>query len=246
MALEIVYYTDPLCCWSWAFEPQWRKLRYEFRDLILWRYCMGGLIPDWKHYNDAVNSISRPSQMGPLWYEARQISGMPIYDKLWSEDPPGSSFPSCVAVKCAALQSRQAEEDYLRLLREAAMLEGKNIAKREVLLDIATSLEARNSVDFDSNRFERDLLSKKGNELFKEDLKEVRYNNVHRFPALTISNNGKGVIIVGFRPYKALVEALKVVQHSIQPLVQDQDKRKEEYMALWKSATERELEELVD
>ena len=22
----VTYYTDPLCCWSWAFEPHWRKL----------------------------------------------------------------------------------------------------------------------------------------------------------------------------------------------------------------------------
>ena len=27
VSLSIEYYTDPLCCWSWAFEPQWRRLR---------------------------------------------------------------------------------------------------------------------------------------------------------------------------------------------------------------------------
>src|SRR5690242_21305745 len=29
--LEVIYYTDPLCCWSWAFEPQWRRFLYEDR-----------------------------------------------------------------------------------------------------------------------------------------------------------------------------------------------------------------------
>jgi len=62
--VEIVYYTDPLCCWSWAFEPQWRRLQYKLRDKLSVRYCMGGLIADWKNFNDEVNSINRPAQMG--------------------------------------------------------------------------------------------------------------------------------------------------------------------------------------
>ena len=53
--LEIIYYTDPLCCWSWAFEPQWRRLLFELKDKISYRYCMGGLLPRWKNYNDSVN-----------------------------------------------------------------------------------------------------------------------------------------------------------------------------------------------
>ena len=45
--VEITFYTDPLCCWSWAFEPQWRRLQYEFQDRIIYRYVMSGLLPGW-------------------------------------------------------------------------------------------------------------------------------------------------------------------------------------------------------
>jgi hypothetical protein len=31
----IEYFTDPLCSWSWAFEAQWRRLRYECAGLAL-------------------------------------------------------------------------------------------------------------------------------------------------------------------------------------------------------------------
>src|SRR3954471_8227222 len=76
--LEIIYYTDPLCCWSWAIEPQLRKLQFEFTGKLKWRICMGGLLPGWKNYHDEINSVTRPIQMGPVWMHAQQISGMPM------------------------------------------------------------------------------------------------------------------------------------------------------------------------
>src|SRR5215217_1274269 len=114
--VAIVYYTDPLCCWSWGFEPQWRKLRYQFQGRLKWRYYMSGLLPEWNRYTDSLNSVSRPAQMGPIWMEAAHISGMPIENRIWIENPPSSSYLACVAVKCAALQSPALEEMYLRLL----------------------------------------------------------------------------------------------------------------------------------
>src|SRR5215217_1540336 len=61
--ISITYYTDPLCCWSWVFEPVWQQLQTEFIKQFTWRYCMGGLLPGWKNYYDSVNSVSRPVQM---------------------------------------------------------------------------------------------------------------------------------------------------------------------------------------
>src|SRR5215217_1789774 len=94
--VEIQSFTDPLCCWSWALEPQWRRLRYEYRDQVRWRYRMGGLIPNWNSYTDPMNIVSKPIQMGPVWLEAKYKSGMPLQDKIWFQDPPASSFPACI------------------------------------------------------------------------------------------------------------------------------------------------------
>src|SRR5437868_2342868 len=103
--IQITYYTDPLCCWSWAMEPHWRMFAYQFRDSISWRYCMSGLIPTWNNYVDEVNAVSRPAQLGPVWFQAGKISGMPVNGKMWHDTQPRSSFPACIAVKCAFLQS---------------------------------------------------------------------------------------------------------------------------------------------
>jgi protein-disulfide isomerase-like protein with CxxC motif len=106
--LEIVYYTDPLCCWSWAFEPHWRRLRAEFGAALDCRYRMAGMIADWGSYSDPLNSVSRPLQMGPIWREAQHLAGVAVDDRIWALDPPASSYPACLAVKAAELQSADA------------------------------------------------------------------------------------------------------------------------------------------
>lgn len=220
--VEIVYYTDPLCCWSWALEPHFRRLCESFGDQIHWRYCMGGLIADWNSYSDPMNSVSRPIQMGPVWMEARHISGVPIHERIWLDDPPASSYPACIAVKCALLQSASAGEAYLRSLREAVMVKGRNIAKREILIEVAGELAATPPKVLDLDQFVHDLETNAGVAAFREDLHKVHYHRIGRFPTLTLSKpKGPGVIIVGYRPYQALLTALKQVAPDIQPVQND-------------------------
>lgn len=241
-SIQITYYSDPLCCWSWAFEPQWRKLRFDFRGKIKWRYRMGGMLSGWDSFDDPMNSVSRPLQMGPVWLEAKHISGMPMEDKIWYNDPPASSYPACAAVKCAGLQSPEAEEWYLRRTREAIMIHGKNIARQEVLLEVAETLAAHKPQLFNSGQFRKDLGGGAGNEAFRQDLQEVRYHGIGRYPTLTIQKPGAaGVIITGYRPYEVLLEAVKQVEPELQPTQQDPDP--EAFQAYWGALTERELKE---
>jgi predicted DsbA family dithiol-disulfide isomerase len=202
--IEVVCYTDPLCCWSWAAEPNWVRLRNQFAEQIKWKYVMGGLLPNWKRYNDTVDSVSRPVQMGPVWMHASQVSGVPIKYELWHKDPPSSSYPACIAVKCAMLQSDYAAELYLNYVREAVMNKGLNIAKPEVLLLLAKTLAA-NEGNFDYNRFEDDWGKGEGCYSFVEDLKQTRLLGINRFPTLTISTSAsQTLIIVGYKSYSSI------------------------------------------
>jgi predicted DsbA family dithiol-disulfide isomerase len=40
MTVELRYYTEPACEWSWATEPQLRRLIWEFGDSISPRWVM--------------------------------------------------------------------------------------------------------------------------------------------------------------------------------------------------------------
>ena len=205
--ISITYYTDPLCCWSWVFEPEWKKILADFNHVIIWRYCMGGLLPAWNNYHDAINSISRPLQMGPMWMHAAELTAVYIQHDIWAKDPPSSSYPACVAVKCAALQSADAGEKYLFLLREACMTKGKNIAKQDVLFETASLLE--NEFQFDMDLFKQNFFGVEGREAFRKDLQEVKYYGINRFPSLVIKNqSGNAKLLTGYNTYETVAEIL--------------------------------------
>jgi len=234
--VEIVYYTDPLCSWSWAFEPHWRRLRYEFADQISRRMVMGGLIANWQQFADPLNDISRPAQMGPAWLQVEQISGMPVAAGIWSVDPPASSYPACIAVKAAEQQGQTIGAMYLRRLREAVMLEQRNIARSEVLPALAEELSAH----LDFAQFQHDLNSAPVLEAFREDLKDARYRDIGRFPTLIMRHaTGPAVIVVGYRPYPALRAALAQIAPDLAPtqLVSDLTA----YVAFWQRVTAGEI-----
>ncbi|MEX2593813.1 MAG: DsbA family protein [Anditalea sp.] len=210
--VAIVCFTDPLCCWSWGLQPQLQRLVKEFPDLISIDYCMGGLIPDWTEFSDPLNSIHKPAQMGPMWMQASHLTGRNIDDLIWIEDPPSSSFPACIAVKTAQLQSQEAGSHMLLRLSEAVMENRKNIAKTEVIAEVAEDLANVQPALLDMDRFKKEYNGDLSRESFRQDLKKVKLNNIGRFPTLTINKGSEtGIMITGYRPYEALLAAVKQV-----------------------------------
>ena len=208
-SIDVVYFTDPLCCWSWVFEPEWQKLLTTFKHTIRWRYCMGGLLPDWNNYYDAANSISKPLQMGPMWMHAAELTGITLRDDIWAKDPPASSYPACIAVKTAALQSIEAGNKYLYLLRKACMQDAQNIARLEVLINIAEMMSDDKNLVFDIDLFKQHLRENKGKEAFRKDLQEVRYFGINRFPSIVIKNNfNHARLISGYYPFETIAQLI--------------------------------------
>lgn len=207
--INIIYYTDPLCCWSWAFERHWRRFLKEWKGKVAWQYCMGGLLPDWKNYNDAINSVTRPAQMGPVWMHAGKVANVTINHRIWMDDPPASSYPACIAVKCAELQSKVAGDRYLAFLRQACMLQGLNIAKKEVLIKVATDMVTEFPGLMDIARFKKDITDARGLEAFRKDLQQAQYHRINRFPSLVIRKDEQpAVLLTGYIPYEVLENTL--------------------------------------
>ncbi|MGB7786308.1 MAG: DsbA family protein [Salinimicrobium sp.] len=236
---EIEYFTDPLCCWSWAMEPQMRKLRYLMKGRLQINYVMGGLLRDWQHFSDGMNNINRPSQFGPLWMEAKQRSGQPIEESIWIDDPVDTSYPACLAVKAAGQQSAIAEEAMLRKLREAVMIKKINIGEVDVLLKIAKELEQKKILDFE--KFQKSLFSEEASALFKKDLELSKIRGVSRFPTMLISFGGRTLQITGYRPFEVLLDTFKLLDPGLE-LPQKIDEN--DYINSWASLTARELEEI--
>lgn len=145
--------------------------------------------------------------MGPVWMHASAVGGAEIDSKLWFKDPPASSYPSCIAVKAVELQSAPLSESYLRQLREACMLQGINIAKKNELVRLAAQL-GKQSAAFDLDVFIDDLVNGRAREAFRNDLHEISARGITRFPTLIIRNENGSWITTGFRPYHVLYDLI--------------------------------------
>lgn len=208
----VTYYTDPLCCWSWGFEKTWKKMLADFSGRIVVRYIMGVMIKDWASFNDAYNCVSNPIQMGPLWMQAAQVTHTPIDHLIWHKDPPSSSYPACLAVKTVFLQSQEAGANYFSKVQEAVMTRLMNISKDSVLLELAKELSVEMNDVFDLKKFEKDWATGRAKTSLDRDRQQAMLNKIGRYPTITITNDtGKGIMMVGYRPYEVLLEGLKVM-----------------------------------
>lgn len=197
--VKIIYYTDPICSSCWGIEPQLRKLKLEYGDYFEIDYRMGGLLPDWS-YNSG--GISKPSDVAHHWDEASLHYEMPIDGNVWLEDPLDSSYPSCIAMKAAQIQSKEKAVKFMRMLREKLYLEKKNIAKWENIAEAAKI--ANLDVEKLKKDYEGDAVK-----LFRDDLNLAKNLSVRGFPTLFFADeNNNQLTVYGSKPYSSYENAL--------------------------------------
>lgn len=148
---DVVYFTDPLCPWSWAAEPALRRLETEFPEGLDVTYVMVGMARE----VDAEHLLAET-------LDAVESSGMAADPRVWIQAPPRSSYPACLAVKAAAEQGL--DGPYLRRLRLGLMTGRERIDSAETLV-----AAARDVAGLDLPRFEIDLRSNAIVEAFAAD-----------------------------------------------------------------------------
>src|SRR5512132_2400554 len=119
MPVEVRYYTDPACPWSWGSEPKLRRLMWEFGDGLRFTWVMGGLARSYESGDYWRQTIE--------WLDVAAESGMPLDARVWSQNPIASTYPACQALKAAAEQGSDAAYRYLRRLHEGLMTERKKL-----------------------------------------------------------------------------------------------------------------------
>lgn len=231
--IKIIYFTDPICSSCWGIEPQLRKLKLEYGQVIEFEYRMGGLLPDWS-YNSG--GISKPADVAKHWDEVSIYYDMPIDGDIWLEDPLSSSFPPSIAFKAAEIQHKEKAINFLRELRELVFLKKKNITRWENLEESAIK------VNLNAAQLKEDIQGK-ATELFEKDLELAKNLSVRGFPTLYFSHNSEiQEKVYGAKPYSVMESAiLKLV-----PLASkvNYDKHWESLFRLFPTLTSREFAEL--
>ena len=184
--VEVSYYTDPACPWSWALEPTLRKLIIEFGESLDIDYVMCGMA---REFGDAEHLVGDG-------LEAADSSGMPVDVRLWLNGAPRSSFPACIAVKAAAEQG--SPDAYLRRLREGFQCRRRKLDSTDALVQAA-----RESPGLDLGRFEIALSSHGTLEAFGGDIERCKQGEDRlTLPSLRFGEE----LVVGFTSYEELRE----------------------------------------
>ena len=173
--------TDPYCPWSWAAEPQLRRLSVEFGDSLAYTFVIVGL--------HRQIQAAEANALALACLDAAAESGMPVDPRVFLRDPPSSTHPAGLAVAAVAEQGDPGP--FIRRLREAIMLEGRRMDTAAALLDAA-----RESGGLDLERLRVDFGSNAIVERFGADIERGRGV---RTPAFAF---GGGDPVEGYGPYE--------------------------------------------
>lgn len=173
MSVEVRYFSDPACTWSWAAEPALRRIIFEFEGELDFVWAMGGLARRFgSAYRDSEAAIGTgPDCFADLmshWLNVAGRTGMPCDPRLWTESPLSGTFPACIAVEAAAEQGWEAAYRYLRRLREGIICGRRKLDERTALIAEA------GPAGLDVERFTAAMSSEEPVEAFAAHMEEAR------------------------------------------------------------------------
>lgn len=136
--IELVLYHDVLCGWSWLADQRLRLLQEELGPVFHLEYR-----PFAAKFDDRLPTRTERMSEASNWRKvAREPEGKGIVPDLWrSTDPPRSSLPPLIALEAArVVGGRSGKERLLLAMRRAAFYHGINIARDDVILELAENV----------------------------------------------------------------------------------------------------------
>ena len=189
--IRIVFYTDPICIWSWAFEPHWMRLVESIGGQVQFNIKMGGLV-----YPEAqlVHSPFRSSKEAIIFCEqVVHQTGVEYAPTLWLTNDVQSSYPSCIAFNSVVEEGFESQIRFLRRLRQEYHIFGRNFMIEKDFHDLIKDLR------IDLRKFQSFWQSGKAYNEFLVSLASNNAQGIHSFP--TISAHTKGKTPVFFHGY---------------------------------------------
>ncbi len=133
-ALELTLYHDVLCSWCYVADARLDQLRDEYGPMVRWRFRPYPLRPE----NQLPDKKQRAVLARHFRRVAREQEGKGVKADLWTgQDPPSSSLPPLIALEAALAQGPLMQRALLKALRRKAFVEGLNVARRDVQLEVA-------------------------------------------------------------------------------------------------------------
>ncbi len=218
MALKIIEFHDVLCSWCFVAASRLRQLEKEYGDQINLIYKVFPLGPDRKTINYMFGSPeAAKAEILTHWEASKRLpGGEEINPELMRRRPfpYPYSMPALMAVKAAEAQAGlKGHQLYYDRAQRAHLVECRNVADRQVLIDIAKEL------GLDMEKFKSTFESQAMRQAVMADRDEALTLGIHETPTVVIDSQ----IIAGAVPVKTYKEIIdKVLQKT------DNDQKKKE------------------
>lgn len=131
--VEVTFYTDPLCPWSWAMERTVAVLRTR-EDLTL-RSVLTGWLPSL--------AARGPEAVQNEWRGAAAKTRVRLDAEYWDRVAPKTGLIADAAVKAAGFQGTTKGEAYLAAMRRAVFDKDLDVSDPEALATLGASADLR-------------------------------------------------------------------------------------------------------
>ena len=210
--LEISHFTDPLCFWCYAMEPEMRKIRVLLGDQLDYHIVMGVLSSD-------VHEIIGDDAESELRYElyramlanhfrsAAEAVGMPLsLDEIMTHGPEDLvSLPLSLAYCAMKMIDEDIAEAYLRRMRECVYAEGRSLSSVEAQVKLAEEFP------IDVEQFRENLESEEAAQILQEGITRCHAYGISAFPTLVMGYGDRRIAIQGYRSFEELKYAIGMV-----------------------------------
>lgn len=135
--LQITVYQDVLCSWCYLADLRLETLRHEFGDAVRWLVRPYPLrIQDTRPTERELRGLSEEIQRARG--EPEPVARLLSTDLWLGGDPPRSSLPGLAALEAARLQGPQARAFMARAMQRAALEQGVNVSRTDVVFELAS------------------------------------------------------------------------------------------------------------
>lgn len=207
--IKIAHFTDPLCFWCYAMEPETRKMRVVLEDCLDYRIVMGVLSSDVREFigNDSESELRyeffRMAMVDHLTQAAKAV-GMPFAtEPLFSQSPEDMvSLPLSLAYCAMKMTDETYAEPYLRRMRECVFAEGLTLSSLDDQVELAGEFP------IDVEKFRSILEADEAAPDLQKGVDECREFRVAAFPSLLMQYGDARLMVSGYTSYDGLRQAV--------------------------------------
>jgi len=175
--MQILVYQDVLCAWCFIAEQRLLLVQRELGDLLRWKVMPFPL----RLHESPPTARERAGWVKDLVRARKEPEGSSLSPDLWTAgDPPGSSLPPLAALEAARLQGSGARSALASALRGAALEQGVNVTRPDVVYELAAT------VGLEMNRFSAAFQSAETRRLILEGRRMARERGVKGVPTVVI------------------------------------------------------------